>query len=274
MSDTLTVPTSFADIAELAAGLAERVDEERLMLYGPSPVDEGEWIRFSVLLADDSPALEGMGRAVASIDGGDDRPEMVRFDIVLDSLQLEARAEVVYERILLKRQSILRGDPPTGQIRALEVDAIEDAASESAEALDSEWSDEATNVADTSEVFVPPVARASAPRGAAPAGPPSAPPPLSISGDAEGGGILGRPRRQSSWAPPAAERAEPRPSSGLFAYPPGELPIPPKPPRPDLPPSQRVSPAPRPGDESQKAGRGGGRSAATDDYSVDLVDEG
>ena len=47
----LTVPTNFGDVAELAAGLVDRVDEERLMLYGPGPFEDGTWVRFSVLLS-------------------------------------------------------------------------------------------------------------------------------------------------------------------------------------------------------------------------------
>src|SRR5687768_8809072 len=104
MTETLTVPTTFGDVAELAAGMVDRVDEERLMLYGPGPFEDGTWVRFSVLLADESPALEGVGRAVASIDGGDERPDSARFDIVLDSLQLDGYGGEVYERILMMRQ--------------------------------------------------------------------------------------------------------------------------------------------------------------------------
>jgi hypothetical protein len=122
MSHTLTVPTSFEDISELTTGLTDRVDEGRLMLYGPEPVPDGQPIRFSVLLLDQTPALEGTGRAVTSIDGGEERAPEVRFDIVLEALELEGMGEVVFERILLARQSVASGDT-TGQIRVEDAEA-------------------------------------------------------------------------------------------------------------------------------------------------------
>ena len=63
MTEVLTVPTHFGDISELSAGLADRVDEERLILYGPTAYEEGATVGFAVLLMDGSPALEGVGRS-------------------------------------------------------------------------------------------------------------------------------------------------------------------------------------------------------------------
>ena len=116
MTEVLTVPTHFGDISELSAGLADRVDEERLILYGPDAFEEGSTVGFAVLLMDGSPALEGFGRVTAAVDGGEERAPETRYDIVFDSLQLQGMSEVVYERIILARQSMMGDDPATGEI--------------------------------------------------------------------------------------------------------------------------------------------------------------
>ncbi len=148
MSETpqLTVPTAFNDISQLAEGMSDRVDEERLMLYGPDPVDDNSWIRFSVLLMDQSVALAGVGRAVASIDGGEERPEVARFDIVLDNLQFEGTSEVVYERMLVYRSQAFSEGPGTGEVSREEVDAAEAALAD-----DDFEGDDATMVASAEE---------------------------------------------------------------------------------------------------------------------------
>ena len=272
MSETLTVPTAFNDISELAEGLADRVDEERLMLYGPNAVGDNEWIRFAVLLLDQSPALEGMGRAVASIDGGEERPESARYDIVLDSLQFDGRSEAVYERIQVARASV--NGPSTGEVSIDQLDVIEqdadddvgeaptmvgDAAAFSQQqggyggdpyssgastAVDAEGGyADAEMVGDDGAVF-------SVPPSVAPPEPPLAP---------TNGGILVRPSLGAQWLPRPVPRAEPRPSSGMFMYG-GGLPIPAVPPRPDLDPSYRVTRAPQPSPGDAAAARAGGSS--------------
>ena len=139
----LTVPTAFADISQLSEGLADRVDEERIMLYGPAPVEDGQWVRFAVTLADGSPAIEGVGRAVASIDGGEERPEVARYDIVLDSIEFEGMSGVVYERILMVRSQAFADQPATGEVSLDDVEQIEE---EQAVAAAEGFSDEATAV--------------------------------------------------------------------------------------------------------------------------------
>ncbi|MBW2460625.1 MAG: hypothetical protein JRH11_03185 [Deltaproteobacteria bacterium] len=149
---TLTVPTAFNDISQLAEGMSDRVDDERLMLYGPDAVEENSWLRFAILLMDQSIALEGVGRAVASIDGGAERPEVARYDIVLDNLQLEGMSEVVYERMLAYRAGAFDG-PATGEVSAEAVAATEAAAAE-APANDEafgEGEEESTTVAGADE---------------------------------------------------------------------------------------------------------------------------
>jgi hypothetical protein len=123
MSDVLTVPTHFADISELASGLADRVDEGKVILYGPDTYEEGAVIGFAILLADGSAAFEGRGRVVASIDGGEDRAPETRYDVVLDSLELDGRAEVVYERILMAGGQGDDGGRPTGEVSIEDLEA-------------------------------------------------------------------------------------------------------------------------------------------------------
>jgi hypothetical protein len=59
-------------------------------------------------------------------------------------------------------------------------------------------------------------------------------------------GILRRPAIAVGWQPVAPKRPQPSAGSGMFRYSPGTLPIPARPPRPDLPPDQRVQPAAAP----------------------------
>ena len=66
MSQVLTVPTHFNDLGELSEGFLDRVEQDTLILYGPVAYEDGSEIEFVVLLADGSPALEGMGRVRSS----------------------------------------------------------------------------------------------------------------------------------------------------------------------------------------------------------------
>lgn len=144
MTEVLTVPTSFGDLSELSQGLADRVEEERIILYGPASYTEGDTVGFAVLLVDSTPALEGYGRIAAVVDGGDQRDPETRYDIVFESLQLAGRSEVVYERIILARQSLMGEEPSTGEVDVSELhdevyfDASVDVASMPPEAADDE----------------------------------------------------------------------------------------------------------------------------------------
>ena len=48
MTDVLTVPTHFGDLSELSTGLIDRVDDGRLILYGPTMFDQGAHVGFRV----------------------------------------------------------------------------------------------------------------------------------------------------------------------------------------------------------------------------------
>lgn len=101
MSEALTVHSHFEDVAELAAGLADRVEEGRVILYGPNNYEAGETIPFAILLVDGSTVIEGQGVVAASVDGGEDRDPSFRYDVVLTDLQMDARSEIMFARILM-----------------------------------------------------------------------------------------------------------------------------------------------------------------------------
>jgi hypothetical protein len=137
MSQVLTVPTHFNDIGELSEGFLDRVERDTLILYGPVPYEDGSEIDFVVLLADGTPAIEGTGRVRAAVDGGAERVLETRYDVVLESLQLDGRCTVVFERLVLARQAVSDrppvedGEPPTNEMTA--VPAADEGVTEEAE---------------------------------------------------------------------------------------------------------------------------------------------
>ena len=128
MSQVLTVPTHFNDLGELSEGFLDRVEEDTLILYGPVAYEDGSEIEFAVLLADGSPALEGVGRVRAAVDGGAERVPETRYDVVVEALELDGRSEVVFERLVLARQAVSErppadnAEPPTGDMDAAPAD--------------------------------------------------------------------------------------------------------------------------------------------------------
>lgn len=130
MTQVLTIPTPFLDVSELTENFAQRVDEQRLMLPNPEPMPEGEWLQFNVLLGDGSIALAGVGRVQGSYDNGEEHPAEYRFDVVLDSLQLEGMHEVMFERLMVARSTMMGGEPVTGEVS---VEELERRAAEEAE---------------------------------------------------------------------------------------------------------------------------------------------
>lgn len=245
MSD-LIVRTPYRDISDLAQAYAQRVDDSRIMVPSSQVYGDGEWIRFVLLLADGTTALDGQGRVQQTIDNGDAVSPAERYDVVFEQLQWDPRSEVMFERIVLAAQR--GGDPPTGEIALDQVGAIEEHAASSE--LDMDDATVAGEYADAGDVehvgSQPPPAPArpdtSAAAYARPAGaaaPRPAPAPAPMQG-------LTRPSRGSQWYPDLPERPDARPSSGYFQYGQGVLPSPQRPPRPDLPEERRIQPAPRP----------------------------
>jgi hypothetical protein len=245
MTIQLSLPTPFGDIAELTENFAQRVDDQRLMLPSGESLPEGEWCQFSVLLADGSAALAGVGRIAGAYDNGEEHPPEYRFDIVLDSLQLEGMHEVMFERLMVARETQMKGEPVTGEVNveALEQHAAAPELEEYDEAVDG------TKEVDLAEVREVPAAKAAAapkaPKAAAypttPRQPGTLPSPHTFNGHP-----LTRPSVGTTWSPESIERPLPAQSSGLFDYQ-GGVPSPKSPPRPDIDPSARVRPAPRPG---------------------------
>ncbi len=148
MTEVLTVPTHFGDLSELSQGLVDRVGDGSLILYGPAAYERGSTVSFRVLLADDSLGLEGFGRINEVYDGGDAREPETRYDIVFDTLQLDGRNEVVYERIVLARQSMVGDEPATGEV---DISEFEEAAP--AEVTEFPEEDQTIMAAPAEEVF-------------------------------------------------------------------------------------------------------------------------
>ncbi len=122
MTHAISLPTPFTDISELAESFASRIDEERLMLPHHEPVAEGEWVQFAVTLADGSGALVGVGRCTGSYDNGEDRAPEHRFDIVMDSLDLDEMGQIYFERILQVRAAQMGAEPQTGEVNVDEAE--------------------------------------------------------------------------------------------------------------------------------------------------------
>ena len=127
MSYAISVPTPFNDISELAESFASRVDEERLMLPNADQIPEGEWVQFAVVLADGTAAIAGTGRCTNCVDNGEDRAPEHRFDVVMDSLQLDDMAQIYFERILQVRAAQMGEEPETGEVALSPEDEVEDA---------------------------------------------------------------------------------------------------------------------------------------------------
>lgn len=251
MTDILIVETPFSELAELVDGLAPRVNGSTITLWTGVNVNEGDVVRFSVRLADGTPSFEGAGMCVAKHDQGEESYPPERFEVTLDSLELDARNDVVFERLMLAAES--EGGRTTGEV---DLRDIEDAPASdfpvslsdvpqsipvSAGSLKpSEMTAEMQldDVEEMSDASIPPPsyqqqerhAEASAPRVVHRANPNS---------------ILSRPSLAASWQPEAVARGVSMMGSGTFAYGDNGLPKPAAPPRPDGQ-QVRVEPAPRP----------------------------
>jgi hypothetical protein len=291
MTLALTIATPFADFSELSDNFAQRVDAERLMLPYAEPVAEGEWVSFTVTYADGSTALSGAGRCQGSYDNGEEHPPEYRYDVVVDSLQIEGAGEVMFERLVMARNSQMgepNAEPATGEVAIDELEAAhaasvaaaepaaEDAVEDAVDDVAGGWDEpQPTAIANLdslaasstrsepppapSERPAPraaPAAAASPSRGGAAARPrpgrASAPAALP-SPHTFNGTVLTRPTQPAAWSPEPAERPASASSSGLFDYGRGGLPKPARPPRPDLAPEARVELAPGPGRPARRA---------------------
>jgi hypothetical protein len=221
MTFALHIATPFADFAELSENFAQRVDAERLMLPYAEPVTEGEWVSFTVTFADGSTALSGAGRCQGSYDNGAEHPPEYRYDVVVDSLQIEGAGEVMFERLVMARNSQAgdaNAEPATGEVALHELEAQHaastaaiEAASESTEAALEDAGDAVEDVGGWDEPQPTAIANldslaASSARSSPPPAPehherPAARPAPSAA--RTGGGAAARPRPGRATAPAA-----------------------------------------------------------------------
>lgn len=234
MTQVVTVHTDFTDLNQMTQGLVGRVNDSHVILPAKDPVEVGEWVQFAITLYDGSPVFAGVGRCVTFVDNGEERLPHQRFDVVFDSLRFDSRAEQIYQHIL--------------SLSGIEVPAGE-AANDTGSFVD------VADVSMASSVPAPPVEDEGESTVVAGAEMREA---LSRSAvhsvDGEDFGSIDRDQDDEQLVtnpPPAAPggysngAARPQPNGASFSYP-GGLPFPSAPPRPELDPSLRVTPAPRP----------------------------
>ncbi|MET0342650.1 MAG: hypothetical protein ABW252_16715 [Polyangiales bacterium] len=290
MTQQLTVQTDFRDIEQMAQGLVGRVQNNYVILPTGDAVDEGEWAQFEISLFDGSAGLAGVGRCVTLVDNGDEREPHQRYDVVLDSLQFDAHEQRVFEHILAthgvpleEEAEVHAGEaeslPPGGHSEPPTIAADDDLVDVSdftgphtrhaVEAAIEESEPEADRTLTASDIDIEaalsnPEAMRPAPGGEANDAQPhlasrSAATVPGTSTYARGGGGAAHAFSPAT-SPVAIDEMREEPLSGeriaptrpgpAFAYANG-IPFPSKPPRPELDPSMRVTPAPRP------AGSGG-----------------
>lgn len=263
MSETLLIATPFGELSELVEHFSQRVAEGRLMLPYPQTVEEGAWVQFQLTFVDGTSAMEGTGKVTGAYDNGEEHPAEYRYDLVIEELSFEGTNEVVYERMIMARDSMEGAEPGTGEVALPDDGPAAAAGAEPAtgtvdldevspvdEPLDDAeaagFVDASTSVAKVSEP--PPSPRAAAaPKAAPPARAPQAVAvhrgalPAPHSADR---GQLRRASHPSAWSPEPAERPAAAESTGLFDYGTTGLPRPAAPPRPEMDVSLRVALAP------------------------------
>jgi hypothetical protein len=245
MTQVVTVHTDFTDLTQMTQGLIGRVNDSHVILPAGDPVDVGEWVQFAVTLFDGSPAFAGVGRCVTFVDNGEDRMPHQRFDVVFDSLQFDDRAREIYEQILSLSNLDVEPGPEDGQEGTGSIHVNTDfSGSSSVPAADID-EDDATVVASDGEL------RGALAQSAV----------HSVAGDDDVASVYPDADEEehptlppqpgtlaslrSNGAAPAPAYAARAVNGTSFSYP-GGLPFPARPPRPDLDPGQRVTPAPRP----------------------------
>jgi hypothetical protein len=240
MSDVLTVQTPFGDIADLAQGYIGRVNARQIVVAVSEAAEPGQVVRFQVLLADGTLAFWGDGHCAQVNDLGDDADPNGRFELLLHSLEFpDERSLPVFEYMV----SLSESATPNEELTASEESGFTPAEAGTDEVGTGDL--EALSVPPMEDVTpsVPPVEAA-----AFDAAPIEDDLPRALSdrpGPPPGG--LTRMATGNAWRPVRPERQPPAPRSGLFKYPFGALPIPTRPPRPEIDPALCVTAAPRPG---------------------------
>ena len=106
MAEVLEFFTEHADINGLLDFLAERVDDDGIMLTAAHSIPTGEWVRFSVRMVDGEVGFEGVGKCTGSAEN----ESGVGFEVLLEQLQFDARNEVMFERIQLAKETAETGE--------------------------------------------------------------------------------------------------------------------------------------------------------------------
>jgi hypothetical protein len=200
----------------------------------PEAVVAGTAVRFQLLLADGTLAFWGDGHCAQVIDHGDDVAPSERYDLVLHSLAFsDERSLPVFEYLVSLSETVTpsgeltasedatfaASEPPTGEVGTDEIEPLDvepEPMMESVPPLDAASPDDE-------------IPRALSDR----PGPPASP-------------MLTRMATGNAWRPVRPDKQQPAARSGLFKYKFGELPTPSRPPRPEIDPSLRVTPATRP----------------------------
>lgn len=241
MSDVVTVQTAFSDIADLAQGYIGRVNARQIVVAVAEAAEPGQVVRFQVLLVDGTLAFWGDGHCAQVNDLGDAAEPHGRYELLLHSLEFpDERSLPVFEYMVSLSESATPSEELTaseGGFSATE-DGTDEVGTGDLEALDAASIPPVENVAPS----VPPAQ-------AYEAAPIEDDLPRALS-DRPGpppGGVLTRMATGNAWRPVRPERQPPAPRSGLFKYSFGELPIPARPPRPEVDPALCVTAAPRPG---------------------------
>lgn len=243
MTQVVTVATDFTDLNQMAQGLVGRVDPARVILPGPEPVDVGEWVNFAVTLQDGTPGFAGVGRCVDAVDNGEDRSSHQRFDVVIDSLQFDTRGQQIFEHILMisgyaedEQAEFGDGFPAQAPAEPATLDMNVEHSSSALDVSEDAFSEVSLQAAerygddDTGEATMVVDSHAALRNMAEDEERPTAPPVYN---------------EDAVTAPPPAGARSAQTNGVSFAYPNG-IPYPVAPPRPELAPTQRVTPAPRP----------------------------
>jgi hypothetical protein len=245
--DIFEVATTYADVAELGQGYVDRADGERMLLALPRSVPQGEGVRFIVHLADGTPAFAGAGRCVQVSDQGKAASSEERYETLLDSLVFDERSQPVYEYIVAVRQISYANVEPNA-VAGTEDEAVYESEESTAVPRVDAASAPPESLAPVSEVeqlaeseashgrVAEPETNPAPPKAAVAAHLESEPPPAlqSVLPEPLPTGILTRAALAAHWVPAAARPPHRSMRPGNFDYPPGTLPVPDAPPRPEL----------------------------------------
>jgi hypothetical protein len=193
MSEVVEIKTG-TTVSDVVEQLAGSVGDSSICLPVERKIDEGEWVRFTVLLEDGTHVIEGIGRCDGSLPRGN---PVSRYDLQLSELQFDERNEIMFERMIIARDAAKKGDD-TGAIK-LDDGTIEQIEEEAAK-------DESVDAKPASKPSVPPPMPATAATGSSSAKKSVPPGKLPAKSDSVKSVPLGQPSRKKKSIPPSALR--------------------------------------------------------------------